>query len=160
MLKGCESVCVCVFTMGVPSSVLPTRAGTKKEHTPPFSQVPSIMTGKVIDYTPRWADRAKRALRGAAEAQEKARKAGERKRNAPITHHRPERHLSLPLINFSWESSLTHNVRGNNSTSSEEIRLRSRLIKNHSQLSSTCHWRKLISHNSIIWFDLGAPLSK
>lgn len=48
--NGC--VCVSKFSVGVLSSVLSTRAGTKKEHTPPLSQVSSIMTGKVIDYTP------------------------------------------------------------------------------------------------------------
>ena len=50
----CVCVCACLYasSMGVLSSVLPTRAGTKKERTAPFSQVPPIMTGKVIDYTP------------------------------------------------------------------------------------------------------------
>lgn len=69
-----KAVCVCVsvFSMGVLSRVLPTHAGTKKEHTPPFSQVPSIMTGKVIDYTPHWADRAQRVPHGAREAQKRA----------------------------------------------------------------------------------------
>lgn len=50
--------CVYVLSMGVLASVLPARAGTKTERAPPLSQVPSIMTAKVIDYTPHWADTA------------------------------------------------------------------------------------------------------
>lgn len=42
------------------STVLATRAETKEEHAPLLSQVSSVMTAKVIDYTLRWADRAER----------------------------------------------------------------------------------------------------
>lgn len=60
--------CVCALTLFL-SSVLATRAGTKTECTPPLSQVPSIMTGKVIDYTPHWADRAGGAAHRGREVQ-------------------------------------------------------------------------------------------
>lgn len=53
------NVCNCVST-GDPAAISATRAETKKEHAPLLSQVSSIMAGKVIDYTPRWADRAGR----------------------------------------------------------------------------------------------------
>lgn len=62
LIQWCFCVSACVFPTGVLPSVWPTRAATKKECTPPFSQVPSVMTGKVIDYTPQRANRAKGVL--------------------------------------------------------------------------------------------------
>lgn len=54
-----KTVFVSVFSVGVLYSGFAARAATKKERTPPFSQVASTVTGKVIDYTPRRADRAR-----------------------------------------------------------------------------------------------------
>lgn len=122
-------VCVCVFSMGVLSRVLPTRARTKKEHTPPFSQVPFTMTGKVIDYTAHWADRAKQVQHGGEEAQ---RRAGSGWREQHTPHQPAEPRLNQPLINFSCE--LTHNVKQNEFFWGEDNEITCSSLKEHTSI--------------------------
>lgn len=92
--------CKCVISTGNLSTVLAARAETKKEHAPLLSQGSSIMTGKVIDYTPR---RAERAGQGPLQ---KSRYGGWQKQAVP--HQPPQAHLSRPLINLSRQWKAKH----------------------------------------------------
>lgn len=99
--------CLCLCSLWVSSAaVFPARAGNKdraRSSAPPLSRVASKVTGKVIDYTPCRADRARRAAHSALREIQKRLRAGRVGHSIPTPPTWPL--PSLNLINFSWELS-------------------------------------------------------
>lgn len=88
-------VCMCVFSMGVPSSVLPTHAGTKEDCTPPLS---SLHNSNWLHAT--WRRQPKDHCLVAEALRRVGRVTQNNTRSITLLNHTS----NLPLINFSCVS--------------------------------------------------------